>query len=133
MTAPINAYVSPADMRDIRAIREVLDKAVLVADLREQNAALFRAEMRAFMLRAEQCERGAQKDRETILKHLRKLVEVPSAERETISEVAWLDRARSLLDRPASNRALISVALAGILSSLAACAYPVAHLVGALL
>lgn len=131
MTAPINAYVSPADMRDIRAVREALDKAVLVGDLREQNAALFRAEFRAFMMRSETALEVAAKDRATMLKHLHSLVDVP---RDTIEPppVGWTERARSLLDRPATNRALIAVALAGILSSLAACAYPVAHLVGAL-
>ena len=131
MTAPINQFVSPADMRDIRAVREVLDKAVLVGDLREQNAALFRAEFRAFMMRSETALDVAAKDRATMLKHLHSLVEVP---RDTIDHppVGWTERARSLLDRPATNRALIAVALAGILSSLASCAYPVAHLVGAL-
>lgn len=131
MTAPINQFVSPADMRDIRAVREVLDKAVLVGDLREQNAALFRAEFRAFMMRSETALEVAAKDRATMLKHLHSLVEVP---RGTIDppSTSWTERARQLLDRPATNRAVMLVAVAGILASLASCAYPVAHLVGAL-
>lgn len=131
MTAPINQFVSPADMRDIRAVREVLDKAVLVGDLREQNAALFRAEFRAFMMRSETALEVASRDRDTMLKYLRKLVDVP---RDTVDPPAtsWTDRARQLLDRPATNRAVMLVAVAGILASLASCAYPVAHLVGAL-
>tara|TARA_R110000868_G_scaffold273921_2_gene533160 strand:+ start:1682 stop:2092 length:411 start_codon:yes stop_codon:yes gene_type:complete len=128
MTAPINGPGALADMRDIRAIREILDRAVLVGDLREQNAGLFRAEMRAFMLRYETRALASERDRETMLRHLRKLVEIP-AERETLSEVDWRYRINAWARSPATRASSAYTALFAVLAvTVASCiTHPVAH------
>lgn len=133
MTSPINGPAAPADMRDIRAIRETVERAVLIGDLREQNAALFRAELRAFVLRAEAELLAAARDRATMLRHLEKLVVVPATERVTLapSDGEWRTRLGAWLARPATTRALLyGLAVAGIGATLSGClAQPLARAV----
>ena len=138
---------NPVDMRDIRALRndlvEVSEEAsrqplaahtrtlALLAD-QEQNAALFRAEVRSRNDREDERSRLLDARMVTILRHLEKLVEIPATERETLSPPSWTSRARTRLDSPASTRAVMALAFAGLLASLASCAYPVAHMIGAI-
>ena len=138
---------NPVDMRDIRALRndlvEVSEEAsrqtlaahtrtlALLAD-QEQNAALFRAEVRSRNDREDERSRLLDARMVTILRHLEKLVEIPATERETLSPPSWTSRARARLDSPASTRAVMALAFAGLLASLASCAYPVAHMIGAI-
>lgn len=133
MTSPFNGPAAPADMRDIRAIRETLERAVLIGDLREQNAALFRAELRAHVLRTEAELLAAARDRATMLRHLEKLVVVPATERVTLapSDGEWRTRLGAWLARPATTRALLyGLAVAGIGATLSGClAQPLARAV----
>ena len=135
------------DMRDIRSLRndlvEVSEEAsrqtlaahtrtlALLAD-QEQNAALFRAEVRSRNDREDDRARLVDARMATMLRHLEKLVEIPATERETLSPPSWTSRARTRLDSPASTRAVMALAFAGLLASLASCAYPVAHMIGAI-
>ena len=133
MTSPFNGPAAPADMRDIRAIRETLERAVLIGDLREQNAALFRAELRAHVLRTEAELLAAARDRATMLRHLEKLVVVPATERVTLAPegATWEARLGAWLARPATTRALLyGLAVAGIGATLSGClAQPLARAV----
>ena len=105
--SPMNGPRAPADMRDVAALREVVDREA-------QAGALFRAEVRAFVARTEEELRTARADRGTMLRHLSRLVDVP-AERETLSPLsAWLSR-------PASTRAVLALAAAGVLATLSGC------------
>ena len=137
----------PATMRDIRSLRsdlvEVAEEAaratlaahtrtLAMLDEQEQNAALFHAEVRSRNEREDERSRLADARMATMLRHLEKLVEVPGSERETLSPPTWASRARARLDSPASTRAVMALAFAGLLASLASCAYPVAHMIGAL-
>lgn len=137
----------PATMRDIRALRsdlvEVAEEAaratlaahtrtLALLDEQEQNAALFRAEVRSRNEREDERARLVDARMATMLRHLEKLVEVPGSELETLSPPTWASRARARLDSPASTRAVMALAFAGLLASLASCAYPVAHMIGAL-
>lgn len=137
----------PATMRDIRALRsdlvEVAEEAaratlaahtrtLALLDEQEQNAALFRAEVRSRNEREDERERLVDARMATMLRHLERLVEVPGAELETLSPPTWASRARARLDSPASTRAVMALAFAGLLASLASCAYPVAHMIGAI-
>ena len=125
----------PATMRDIRALRsdlvEVAEEAaratlaahtrtLALLDEQEQNAALFRAEVRAFVARTEEELRAARADRGTMLRHLSRLVDVP-AERETLSPPTWQGRMATWLARPASTRAVLALAAAGVLATLSGC------------
>ena len=116
----INGPAAPADMRDVKSLREVVDKAILVGDLREQNAALFRSEMRSFMARCETEHAAGARDRRVMLHHERP-VDVPATERETLSPPSWQDRAGAWLSRPASTRAVLALAAAGVLATLSGC------------
>ena len=120
MTAPINGPAAPADMRDVKSLREVVDKAILVGDLREQNAALFRSEMRSFMARCETEHAAGARDRRVMLRHLEALVVIPS-ERPTLAPLTWQERAGAWLSRPASTRAVLALAAAGVLATLSGC------------
>lgn len=137
----------PATMRDIRALRsdlvEVAEEAaratlaahtrtLALLDEQEQTAALFRAEVRSRNEREDERGRLVDARMATMLRHLERLVEVPAAERETLSPPTWASRARARLDSPASTRAVMVLAFAGLLASLASCAYPVAHMIGAI-
>ena len=137
----------PATMRDIRALRsdlvEVAEEAaratlaahtrtLALLDEQEQNAALFRAEVRSRNEREDERARLVDARMATMLRHLEKLVEVPGSELETLSPPTWASRARARLDSPASTRAVMALAFAGLLASLASCAYPVAHMIGAI-
>jgi hypothetical protein len=129
MTAPINGPAPLADMRDVKALREVVDREARIAQLREENAALFRAEVRSFIARAENEARESSRDRATMLVHLRRLVEVPGAERETLAPTAWLDRAGAWMAARPTNRALLyGIAFAALAVSVSGClAHPLAH------
>lgn len=131
--SPFNGPGAPADMRDIRAIRETVERAVLIGDLREQNAALFRAELRAHVLRVEAELLAASRDRATMLRHLEALVVVPATERATLApeELTWEARLGAWLARPATTRALLyGLAVAGIGATLSGClAQPLARAV----
>ena len=118
--APINGPRGLADMRDVAALREVVDREARIAQLREENAALFRAEVRAFVARTEEELRAARTDRGTMLRHLSRLVDVP-AERETLSPPTWQGRLGTWLARPASTRAVLALAAAGVLATLSGC------------
>lgn len=118
--APINGPRGLADMRDVAALREVVDREARIAQLREENAALFRAEVRAFVARTEEELRAARTDRGTMLRHLSHLVDVP-AERETLSPPTWQGRMSTWLARPASTRAVLALAAAGVLATLSGC------------
>jgi hypothetical protein len=118
--APINGPRGLADMRDVAALREVVDREARIAQLREENAALFRAEVRAFVARTEEELRAARTDRGTMLRHLSHLVDVP-AERETLSPPTWQGRLGTWLARPASTRAVLALAAAGVLATLSGC------------
>lgn len=105
--APVNGPRAAADMRDVQAVRELVEREA-------QAAALFRAEVRAFVARTEEELRAARVDRGTMLRHLGRLVDVP-ADRETLSPLgAWLSR-------PASTRAVLALAVAGVLATLSGC------------
>ncbi|HQY59850.1 MAG TPA: hypothetical protein PK141_00510 [Polyangiaceae bacterium] len=127
--SPINGPAAPADMRDIRAVRETLERAVLIGDLREQNAALFRAEVRACMVRDEERWRLLEANHRVMLRHLERLVDVPATERVTAPPNTWQERAGAWLARPASTRALLyGLAVAGIGATLSGClAQPLAR------
>lgn len=131
--SPFNGPGAPADMRDIRAIRETVERAVLIGDLREQNAALFRAELRAHVLRVEAELLAASRDRATMLRHLEALVVVPATERATLApeDATWEARLGAWLARPATTRALLyGLAVAGIGATLSGClAQPLARAV----
>lgn len=117
--APINGPRGLADMRDIAALREVVDREARIAQLREENASLFRAEVRSFVARTEEELRAARADRGTMLRHLGKLVDV--GERETLSPPTWQGRLGTWLARPASTRAVLALAAAGVLATLSGC------------
>lgn len=125
--APINGPRGLADMRDVAALREVVEREARISQLREENAALFRAEVRAFVARTEEELRAARTDRSTMLRHLKSLVEVP-AERETLPPT-WQGRLRAWSRSPATRAssaytaafAVLAVAVAGIIT------HPAAH------
>lgn len=111
--SPLNGPRAAADMRDVLAIREVVEREAL-------GAALFRAEVRAFVMRTEEELRAARTDRGTMLRHLSRLVDVPG-ERETLSPPTWQGRVSTWLARPASTRAVLAHAAAGVLATLSGC------------
>ena len=111
--SPINGPRAAADMRDVQAVRELVEREA-------QAAALFRAEVRAFVARTEEELRAARVDRGTMLRHLGRLVDVP-AERETLSPPTWRGRVSAWLSRPASTRAVLALAVAGVLATLSGC------------
>lgn len=116
--APFNDKASPADLRDVHAVRAIVESE-------QRSNVLFRAEMRAFMLRSEAAGREAARDRATMLRHLSTLVEVP---RDT-SSLGWRERAEGWLGRPATTRALVyALAVAAFAVSASGClAHPLAH------
>ena len=98
---------TPADMRDIRRLREILDTEST------QNA-LFRAEVRSAI------GRGEDRDR-IMLTYLERVVTIPAHERATLPPVAWRDRADRWLARPASAGAMMaSAVLSGMIAVLTA-------------
>ena len=111
--SPVNGPRAAADMRDVQAVRELVEAEV-------HRSALFRAEVRAFVLRTEEELRAARVDRGTMLRHLSRLVDVP-AERETLSPPTWRGRMSTWLARPASTRAVLALAAAGVLATLSGC------------
>ena len=126
----------PATMRDIRALRsdlvEVAEEAaratlaahtrtLALLDEQEQNASLFRAEVRSRNEREDERERLVDARMATMLRHLEKLVDVPATERETLSPPSWQERAGAWLSRPASTRAVLALAAAGVLATLSGC------------
>lgn len=111
--SPLNGPRAAADMRDVLAIREVVEREAL-------TAALFRGEVRSFIARTEEELRAARVDRGTMLRHLSRLVDVP-AERETLSPPTWQGRLGTWLARPASTRAVLALAAAGVLATLSGC------------
>jgi membrane-bound ClpP family serine protease len=111
--APVNGPRALADMRDVQAVREFVEREA-------QAAALFRAEVRAFVARTEEELRAARADRGTMLRHLSRLVDVPG-ERETLSPPTWQGRMATWLARPASTRAVLALAAAGVLATLSGC------------
>lgn len=124
------------DMRDIRSLRndlvEVSEEAsrqtlaahtrtlALLAD-QEQNAALFRAEVRSRNDREDERSRLLDARMVTMLRHLEKLVEIPATDRETLSPPTWQERVSAWLSRPASTRAVLALAAAGVLATLSGC------------
>ncbi len=108
--SPMNGPRAAADMRDVLAIREVVEREAL-------GGALFRAEVRAFVMRTEEELRAARVDRGTMLRHLSRLVDVPG-ERESVT---WQGRLGTWLARPASTRAVLALAAAGVLATLSGC------------
>ena len=108
--APFNDRASPADMRDVLAVRAIVESEA-------RSNVLFRAEMRAFMLRSEAAEREAAKERATMLRHLYALAEVP---RDTAA-LGWRERSAAWLARPASTRAVLALAAAGVMATLSGC------------
>lgn len=108
--SPVNGPRALADMRDIRAVRELVEKEA-------QSGALFRAEVRAFVARTEEELRAARVDRGTMMRHLGRLVDVP-ADRESVT---WQGRVSAWLARPASTRAVLALAAAGVLATLSGC------------
>lgn len=113
----VNGPRGLADMRDVAALREVVEREARIAQLREENAALFRAEVRAFVARTEEELRAARVDRGTMMRHLGRLVDVP-ADRESVT---WQGRVSVWLSRPASTRAVLALAAAGVLATLSGC------------
>ena len=111
--SPMNGPRAAADMRDVAALREVVEREAL-------TGALFRAEVRAFVARTEEELRAARVDRGTMLRHLSRLVDVP-AERETLSPPTWQGRLSTWLARPASTRAVLALAAAVVLATLSGC------------
>lgn len=143
MSAPGSGLV---DMRDLRALRNDLvavaeeasrqtlaahTRTLALLDEQEQHAVLFRAEVRARHAREDERARLVDAKLATMLRHLERLVDVPAAEAATLPPT-WAARARLRLDSPASTRVVLALACAGILASLASCAYPVAHMIGAI-
>ena len=132
-SSPINPFVAPADMRDIRAVRETVEREARIAELRAQDSALFRAELRSRMDRVETELLAASRDRATMLRHLEALVVVPATERATLApeELTWEARLGAWLARPATTRALLyGLAVAGIGATLSGClAQPLARAV----
>lgn len=122
--SPVNGPRAAADMRDVQAVRELVEAEV-------HRSALFRAEVRARHAREDERARLVDAKLATMLRHLERLVDVPAAEAATLPPT-WAARARLRLDSPASTRAVLALACAGILASLASCAYPVAHMIGAI-
>lgn len=109
----MNGPRAAADMRDVQAVRELVEAEV-------HRSARFRVEVRAFVLRTEEELRAARVDRGTMLRHLSRLVDVP-AERETLSPPTWQGRLSAWLARPASTRAVLALAAAGVLATLSGC------------
>ena len=137
-SSPINPFVAPADMRDIRAVRETVEREARIAELRAQDSALFRAELRSRMDRVETELLAAARDRATMLRHLEKLVVIPATERATLApedatlapeDATWEARLGAWLARPATTRALLyGLAMAGIGATLSGClAQPLAR------
>ncbi|MBL0220019.1 MAG: hypothetical protein IPQ07_39905 [Myxococcales bacterium] len=113
MTAPVNGPRGPVDMRDVAAIHERLDAFKLSLDERAAHEALMRAETRAWMLRSET---------RTLALVAQLGVPVPvDPERETLSPPTWQERAGAWLSRPASTRAVLALAAAGVLATLSGC------------
>ena len=133
----------PATMRDIRALRsdlvEVAEEAARatlaahtrtlallaehaeLAEEREQDASLFRAEVRSRHEREDERARLVDARMATMLRHLERLVDVPATERETLSPPTWQGRMATWLARPASTRAVLALAAAGVLATLSGC------------
>jgi len=135
MTSPINGPAALADMRDIRAIRKIVEEEQAIDAEERARAALFRAETRSRLERIEA-------DQKRALGYLEKLVEVPAAvpvtERVTIAPPpstwsehveAWRVRTGAWMARQPTNRALLyGLAVAGVGATLSACAAaPLAH------
>ena len=100
----------PADMRDIRRLREILDTEST------QNA-LFRAEVRSAI------GRGEDRDR-IMLTYLERVVTIPAHERATLpltTPTTWRERISRWLARPVSAGAMMaSAALSGMIAVLTA-------------
>ena len=132
-SSPINPFVAPADMRDIRAVRETVEREARIAELRAQDSALFRAELRSRVGHIEAELLAAARDRATMLRHLEKLVVIPATERATLApeDATWEARLGAWLARPATTRALLyGLAVAGIGATLSGClAQPLARAV----
>ena len=133
----------PATMRDIQALRsdlvEVAEEAsrqtlaahtrtlallaehAELAEEREQDASLFRAEVRSRHEREDERARLVDARMSTMLRHLERLVDVPATERETLSPPTWQGRLSTWLARPASTRAVLALAAAGVLATLSGC------------
>ncbi len=133
----------PATMRDIRALRSdlvevaeeaaratlaahtrtlaLLDEHAELAEEREQDASLFRAEVRSRHEREDERARLVDARMATMLRHLERLVDVPATERETLSPPSWQERAGAWLSRPAITRAVLALAAAGVLATLSGC------------
>lgn len=122
----INGPGSPADWRDVKAVRKEVERMGVIGDLREQNAGLFRAEMRATMARVE-------KDQCKMLKHLERLVVVPASEGlpgGVVYEPSPLVRllSRTLGARPSTTRLMLAATVSAcIASTLTACAFGAPH------
>lgn len=115
MTAPVNGPRGPVDMRDVAAIHERLDAFKLSLDERAAHEALMRAETRAWMLRSETRTLA-------LVAQLGVPVPVPvDPDRETLSPPTWQERAQAWLSRPASTRAVLALAAAGVLATLSGC------------
>ena len=119
---------APVDMRDIQALRQDLvevseeaSRQTLAAHTRtlaviaenESRAKKHRADLHGELAEL----RAGQK---VMLVHLERLVVVP-AERETLSPPTWQGRMTTWLARPASTRAVLALAAAGVLATLSGC------------
>lgn len=140
MSPPGTALV---DWRDIRALRDdlvnvaeeasrqtlaahtrtlaLLAEHAQVAEEREQDASLFRAEVRSRHEREDERARLVDARMATMLRHLERLVDVPGAERETLTPPTWREGLATWLARPASTRAVLALAAAGVLATLSGC------------
>ena len=122
--SPINGPGKPADFRDIVAVRKVVERMEVIGDLREQNAGLFRAEVRSTMTRLE-------KDQHKMLKHLERIVMVPASEglpAGAVYEPSPLVRmlSRVLGARPSTTRLMLAATISAcIATTLTACAFSV--------
>ena len=139
MSPPGTALV---DWRDIRALRDdlvnvaeeasrqtlaahtrtlaVIAEHAQVAEEREQDASLFRAEVRSRHEREDERARLVDARMATMLRHLERLVDVPGAERETLTPT-WREGLATWLARPASTRAVLALAAAVVLATLSGC------------
>ena len=134
----INGPGSPADWRDVKAVRKIVEEEQAIDAEERARSALFRAETRSRLSRIEA-------DQATALGLLRSIeanvvvpAAVPVAERETIAPPpstwgehveAWRVRTEAWMVRQPTNRALLyGLAIAGVGATLSACAAaPLAH------
>ena len=110
--SPMNGPRGGVDMRDVAALHARLDALEATLGERAANEALIRQETRSWMVRSEN----------RTLELLARLgVPIPEPERETLSPPTWQGRLSTWLARPASTRAVLALAAAGVLATLSGC------------